>query len=237
MPSTSRFVSRLAAAVATLVAVPLLGACSGGGNPAPTELSAAQRLAQVKAVVDKAPSVHLSLTSRDLAEDVSGLLGLEGVGAHPPAFQGTAKARVAGLVASFDIIAVDGRVHVKLPLTTIYRVVDPATLGAPDPAALLDPARGVTSLLTTTRDPARGAEARVGPEVVRAYAGVLPGSAITGLFGIGSAAAEYRATYGVVEDSSQLRTVEITGPFYGGAVSTYVLTLDRYGEPVTITAP
>ena len=44
-------------------------------------------------------------------------------------------------------------------------------------------------------------------------------------------------TYGLTEDN-ELRKVTLTGPFFGaGTTSTYVLTLDQYGEPVTITAP
>jgi lipoprotein LprG len=44
-------------------------------------------------------------------------------------------------------------------------------------------------------------------------------------------------TYGLT-DAQQLRQVVITGPFFGaGTTSTYTLTLDQYGKPVTITKP
>ena len=34
-----------------------------------------------------------------------------------------------------------------------------------------------------------------------------------------------------------MRAVEITGPFYPPATSTYTVTLDSYGAPVTVTRP
>lgn len=222
---------------AALLAVAALTGCSGSPAPASTTVPAADRLAAVKAVVDAAPSVHLVMISRDIPEGVGAVLGLDGVGTHPPAFKGTVSARMAGIMASVAVVAVGGVMHVKLPLTTSYQAVDPKTLGAPDPALFFDPAKGVTTLLTATTNPVRGAQARVGSEIVTTYSGSLPGSVITALLNVGSATAVYAVKFGVVEESSQLRTVELTGPFYAGATSTYVLTLDRYGDPVTITAP
>lgn len=223
-------------AVVLLVA-PALSGCSGSPAPAPTTMSVVDRLAAVKAVVDATPSVHLVMISRDIPDGVGAVLGLDGVGTHPPAFKGTVSARMAGIMASVAVVAVGGVMHVKLPLTTTYQAVDPTTFGAPDPAVFFDPAKGVTTLLTATTGPVRGAQARVGSEIVTTYSGSLPGSVITGLLNVGSATAVYAVKFGVVEESSQLRTVELTGPFYAGATSTYVLTLDRYGDPVTITAP
>jgi lipoprotein LprG len=213
------------------------GCSTAAPEPGPTAVTPAERLAQVKTVVDAASSVHLTLTSTGVPDEANGVLGLAGVGTHPPAFKGTISARMAGVVANIEVVALSGVVHVKLPLTTIYRAVDPATLGAPDPAELLAADHGVTSLLTATQSPTLGSPQRIGSEVVATYAGSLPGQAVVDLFGIGTAAATYAVTFGVVEPAGQLRTVQLTGPFYGAASATYLLTLDRYGEPVTITAP
>ena len=39
-------------------------------------------------------------------------------------------------------------------------------------------------------------------------------------------------------DAQELRQVVIAGQFFGaGSASTYTLTLDQYGQPVTITKP
>ncbi len=224
--------------LALVAMVAISAGCAGGTpDPGPTALTAAERLAQVKAVVDAASSVHLALTSTGVPDDANGVLGLDGVGTHPPAFKGSISARMAGVVASIEVVALSGVVHVKLPLTTIYRAEDPATLGAPDPAELLAAERGVTSLLTAVQSPTLSGQQRVGAEVVATYTGSVPGQAVVDLFGIGTAASSYAVTFGVVEQSGQLRTVQLTGPFYGAASATYLLTLDRYGEPVTITAP
>ena len=56
-------------------------------------------------------------------------------------------------------------------------------------------------------------------------------------FKIGDRNGSFDVTYGLT-DGDELRQVTLTGPFFGaGTSSTYVLTLDQYGEPVTITAP
>lgn len=228
----------LLGAWAVIAALLALAGCTSAPATSPvTEPSPAQRLAAAKSVVDAATSVHLVLTSRDLPDGVSGVTGADGVGAHPPAFKGTIQARLGGTLASVDVVAIDQQVHVKLPLTTVYATVDPATLGAPDPATLFDPGRGITSLLTATVSPVTADAARRGAEVLTSYTGTLPGTAIADLLTIGDRAGTFAVRYGVAETSGQLRTVELTGPFYPGRQSTYVLTLDRYGEPVEIRAP
>ena len=60
---------------------------------------------------------------------------------------------------------------------------------------------------------------------------------VDGALLVGDAASPFDVTYGLVEESWELRTVDITGPFYPPATSTYSLTLDAYGAPVTVTVP
>lgn len=229
---------RLRAVVVAMLLAAGAGSCTGSApSPGPDEPSAAQRLAAAKAKVDAAPSMHLALTSKDLPPQVTGIVSADGWGAHPPAFTGSFQMTVRGTPTGTDVIAVDGVVYARLPFVGRFARVDPQTLGAPDPARLFDPGSGLTSLLLATSDPATAGQTRRGSEVLTAVRGGLDGARIAQLFGVGDPAGRYAVVYGLTDPAGELRTVELTGPFFAGAVSTYSLTLDRYGEPVDIRAP
>ena len=57
------------------------------------------------------------------------------------------------------VVAVDGKVYAKLPLTPSSPTIDPADYGAPDPAELIDPDGGLSSLLTDGHRTSRRATA------------------------------------------------------------------------------
>lgn len=220
----------------------LLGGCSSGGEDdasGTSASSAADRLAQAHAVLLDAGSVHLALAGIDLPEDVKNyVISADGSGTmDPPAFTGTITARVAGIQADVPTVAVDGDLWVKLPYTPAFVRTDPDVLNVPDPATLLDPATGLVGLLPQTLEPTFGDKSRVGAEVVQEITGSLPGAAVTELLRVGDNASDFDVTYGLVETSWEVRTVAITGPFYPPATSTYTLTFDDYGVPVTVTKP
>ncbi len=233
---------RLAAAALAALCLVTTAACSGNGSddtPSPTQStpSAAERLATSKAKVDAAPSVHLTLASKDVPEGTNGIISADGWGKHPPAFKGTFKVRLGGIEADAEITSVDGAVYAKLPFIPGTRKVDPATLGLPDPATLFSPDAGLTSLMTKTTSPTVSGQVRAGSEVLTTITGTIPGAAVVDLFKIGDRNGTFDVTYGLAQ-GDELRQVTLTGPFFGaGTSSTYVLTLDQYGEPVTITAP
>ncbi|MEI2826447.1 MAG: LppX_LprAFG lipoprotein [Dermatophilaceae bacterium] len=226
------------AALLAVIVLAIASACSSSSpDPTPTGPTPAQRLATAKAQLDAATSVHLSLTSADLPSGVSGIVSADGWGAHPPAFKGTFQVTVRGTAADTQVVAVGGEVYAKLPFVPIFAKVDPATLGAPDPATLFDPTSGVTSLLTATVAPTAAEPVRKGSEVLRVVSGTLPGKAIVDLLKVGDPNATFTVSYGLTEPGGQLRSVELRGPFYGATPSTYRLTFDRYGEPVEIVKP
>jgi lipoprotein LprG len=235
-----RTLGRLAAAALAALCLVTTAACSGSSDtPSPTQTtpSAAQRLAASKAKVDAAPSVHLGLTSKDVPEGSNGIISADGWGKHPPAFKGTFKVRVGGIEADAEITSVDGAVYAKLPFIPGTRQIDPASLGLPDPATLFSPDAGLTSLMTKTTNPTVSGQVRAGSEVLTTITGTIPGAAVVDLFKIGDPNGTFAVTYGLTE-ADELRQVTLTGPFFGaGTTSTYLLTLDQYGKPVTITAP
>ena len=231
---------RLAAALLSVLCAVTTASCSNGSDdPAPTrnEQSPAQRLATAKAAVDAATSVHLGLTSSGVPEGSNGLVSADGWGVHPPAFKGTFKVTLQGIQADAEVTSVGGEVYAKLPLIPGTNKIDPKAYGLPDPAVLFSPDQGLTTLLTKTQSPQVGKQVRQGSEVLTTITGTLPGDAVVDLFLIGDRNGTYQATYGLT-DAQQLRTVALTGPFFGaGTSSTYTLVLDKYGQPVTITKP
>jgi lipoprotein LprG len=230
---------RIAAAVLSALCAVTAASCSSGDAPGPAEtsLSPAQRLAAAKTKVDAATSVHLVLTGSGLPEGASGIVSADGVGTHPPAFKGTFTVTLKGIQADAEITSVGGEVYAKLPLIPGTNKIDPKTFGLPDPATLFSPDHGLTTLLTTTQNPTAGKQVRQGADVLTTVTGTLPGAAVVDLFLIGDRTGTYQVSYGLT-DAQELRTVTLTGPFFGaGSSSTYTLALDKYGQPVTITKP
>lgn len=220
--------------VAAGVTVSLVGGCSDEPGPPADPVA---RLATAKQRADAAGSVHLVLTSRDVPVDAAGVLGAEGSGTNrPPAFAGTFKVRFRGIEGDTQVVATGGEVWLKLPFAPTLVKADIAAFGAPDPASLMAPEGGITSLLTSTTGAAQGPDVRDGTEVLSTVTGKVPGSAVRSMLRTGDDRQEFDATYGLTSDGD-LRKATVTGPFFPGGRSTYEATLDRYGEPVDIRRP
>lgn len=219
-----------------------LSACSGGDDSdsdeaTTTEATAADRLTQAHAALAEAGSVHLTLEGEDLPDSAI-IIKAQGAGTmDPPAFDGTITAKVSGVQADVPTIAVDDKLYVKMPFAPSFISTTPEDLNVPDPAKLFDADDGLAGLLLITDSAEFGEQTRVGADVTQEVTGTVPGQAVKDLLAVGDAEADFTVEYGLVEDSWQVRTVRITGPFYPPDDATYVLTLDDYGEPVTVTAP
>ena len=59
-----------------------------------------------------------------------------------------------------EVVAADGKVFAQLPFTTEFVEVDPADYAAPDPAALMEPEGGLSSLLTAAEGVEAGEQVR-----------------------------------------------------------------------------
>lgn len=219
-----------------------LSACSGDSEGADDEVTTTaptpqDRLEQAHETLASAGSVHLVLEGVDLPDSAI-ILKAEGSGTmEPPAFDGTITAKVGGVQADVPTIAVDDSLYVKLPFAPGFINTAPEDLGVPDPAKLFDIDDGLAALLPKTKSPAFGEQTRVGSEITQQITGTLPGDEVVDLLYVGDREQDFTVAYGLLEDNWQLRTVTITGPFYPPDTATYKVTLDKYGEPVTITAP
>ncbi|MFF1819410.1 LppX_LprAFG lipoprotein [Kribbella sp. NPDC058245] len=232
---------RLVALSAVLV-LALVG-CSdkkdSGGGAAKSDDAVAQ-LTTAKKAIDDASSVHIVLTGRDLPDSAQTLASGDGLATHAPAFKGKLTIRTGGSPIDSEVVAVDKKVYAKLPFTGQFVELTPDQLtgfGAPDPAILLDPAKGLTSVLPALKNPQVKGDTRDGDKVLTEITGSVPGKSLQGIFPKAPADQDFPSSFKLDKDSKQLVSATISGPFYDGATSSYDVTFDKYGEQVTITKP
>jgi lipoprotein LprG len=241
---------RLATGVAVgVLSVVGLSACSddGGGvtenESADTdddgEISAEEVLGLAKTKFDETSGVSLTLETDDLPEGVDGLVSAEGVATHAPAFEGIATVSLSGSPFNVEpLVAVDGKVYASLPGIPITQEIDPAEYGAPDPAKLMDPEEGFSSILTETDGVEEGETVRGGAdnkEVLTEYTGTVDGAVVGNI--IPSAEGDFDVTYTVAENG-ELREAELTGVFYPGADEMPdTVAIDDYGTEKDISKP
>jgi lipoprotein LprG len=222
--------------VAALALTLLLCGCSGGSGAASSSQSPEKRLAAARRNLDSASYVGFTMTATSLPKGLQGLLSATGTGTHAPAFTGTVKVQ-SGVDLTAPLIAVDGRVYAKLPFAGWSRL-NPADYGAPNPADLMDPGGGVSSLLAATEHLHEGGSQRVGDKVLTSIDGTVPGAAMRRVFP-SSGAEDFSVSYLLTDDNS-LDSVRVTGPFYpaaGTADVTYDISIDTHARSVDIKAP
>ncbi len=202
-----------------------------GGDPEEVLTAAKQHL-------DDTSGVNLTLTTDDLPDGVTGVETAEGVGTHAPAFDGTITVVLSGQAFEVPVVAVDDKVYAQVPLTIGWQDIDPADYGAPDPARLMSPDVGFSSLLVATDDLEEGDTVRGGEdnsEVLTEYTGTVGDDVVKNI--IPTASGDFDATYTVTADG-ELRSARLTGVFYEDSdPMSYTVTFEDYGTEKDITAP
>ncbi|MEP6696417.1 MAG: LppX_LprAFG lipoprotein [Pseudonocardiales bacterium] len=225
-------------ALLLVLAVAALPACTSKGGKAGSPQSAKALLAAAKKHLDAASSVHFVLTSTNVPRGTSSLTGGRGVAARPDKFKGDLKVDFAGAQVSVGVISIAGKTYAKLPFTTSYTVTDPAKFGFGDPGRLMDPDKGISNLLVQAKDVKLGKRTRDGGAVIQEVTATIPGAAIKALLASADPSKDVKVIFGIVKGSNELRRTAVTGPFFNeGVDSTYTIVLDRYGDPVDISAP
>lgn len=228
---------RLASALAAGVLLLTASACSddSGGSD---ETSPEDALAAAKTTLDDTTGVSLTLETDNLPDGVTGVEKAEGVGTHAPAFEGTITVVLSGQAFEVPVIAVDDTVNVQLPLTTRWQDIEPAEYGAPDPAQLMNPDAGFSSLLSETTDLEAGESVRGGEdnsEVLTEYSGTVSGEVVQNI--IPTASGDFDVVYTITDDD-ELRQARLTGVFYEDSEPmSYTVTFEDYGSEPDITAP
>jgi lipoprotein LprG len=228
---------RLVPLVMGAAAVLLLGACSGGDDGAEGE-KPADLVARAGTTLAATDSVHFTVTSADVPDDATALLGGEGDAARPDQFKGDLDVRLFGAEVTVPVVSVGGTLYAKLPFAADYTTVDPGQVGISDPGALLAADGGVTSLLADATDAADAGETRIGEVVAKQVTATIPGATVASVLTTVDPAADFDATFAIDPDTGQLLQAVLSGPFYDAATdSTYTIQLSAFDEPVEITAP
>jgi len=230
---------RTKAVLGLLLAVGLLvQGCSGHDSKATSGKTPAQVVAAAQKQLDETKGVRLALTTNNLPSGVTGVQAAEGTGVHPPAFDGKLTVSLGGTSLSVPVIAVDGKVYARLPLTLGWSDVDPGEYGAPDPAALFTPGEGFSAVLAGTSGLVKGDSERGGEgnkEVLATYTGTVASDTMQKV--IPSASGDFKVAY-AIDDQGRLRRADLTGVFYPSSASmTYTVTFDDYGTSKDISAP
>lgn len=224
--------------VLATVSTAALGGCSDDKQSGADHATPEEVMAQAKSTLDETSGLHLSLSTDDLPDGVTGIKSADGVANHDPAFDGKITVVLSGQDFEVPVVAVDGKVYVQLPLTPGWQDIDPADYGAPDPAQLMSPDSGLSTLLPATTELEAGESVRGGQdnkEILTEYTGTLPSSAVTHV--IPTATGDFDVTYTVTDDD-ELRSAVLTGDFYDSGDSiTYTVDFDDYGTETDIKAP
>ncbi|NUS00870.1 MAG: LppX_LprAFG lipoprotein, partial [Kribbellaceae bacterium] len=166
-------------AVVVLVLVGCSGKKDTGGNQPNGD--AVALLTGAKKAIDEASSVHIVLAGRDLPDNAQTLVSGDGVATHAPAFKGKLTVRSAGAPIDAQVVSVGSKVYAKLSFSPAYIELPPsqlASLGAPDPATLLDPAKGLSSVLPALKDPKIKGDTREGAKVLTEVTGSVQGKSL-----------------------------------------------------------
>lgn len=239
-----------AGALLGLLAATTLTACSGEPDETAGQNEAADAdedgsvtpeevMAYAKGLLDDTSGVRLSLATSDEPPEGDFLAAAEGTITTQPAFEGTVTGRVMGFTASdIDVVSVDGKMQVDVPVTG-WTTFDPAEFCAPDPALLLDPDSGVSSVLTSAEGLEEGEAERGGAdneEVLTPYDGTVPGEAIKNILPCAEGD-DFEASFRIGGDG-YLDSADVTGEFFPGVDDiTYTIQVLEYDVEREITAP
>ncbi|NYJ01829.1 lipoprotein LprG [Nocardioides thalensis] len=239
-----------AGAMLALLAATTLTACTGepeetaGQNDAADadedgSVTPEEVMAYAKSLLDETSGVRISLKTNDEPPEGDYLAAAEGTITTQPAFDGTVSGRVMGFDASdIDVVSVDGELQVNVPVTG-WTTFDPSEFCAPDPALLLDPESGVSSVLTAAEGLEEGEAERGGADnevILTPFDGTVPGEAIQQILPCAEGD-EFEATFRVNGDG-YLDSADITGEFFPGVEDiTYTIQVLEYDVEREITAP
>jgi lipoprotein LprG len=188
-------------------------------------------------VVDSATAVHFTLSSSGVASGATALVSGSGDLVRPDKLVGSLLVSEDGVSATVKVVELGGRFYVQLPFTAHYSRTNPHTYGLGDPAQLLSPTVGVSSLLTAMRAPKLEGSIRIDGELLDVIAGTVPGTKVPVLSDLDPSQA-VTITADIAPGSYQLRRVELTGPFTKArSITTYDVTITDYDEHVTVRAP
>ena len=160
-------------AVVTTATLLTVSACGGSNGPS---IDATSLLKTTKKVLDNTSSFHFVLTSANLTGSGAELRGGHGDMKRPDSMSGVLEVSIFGLTLSVPAVSVGGRFSVKLPTGSGFSSANPADYGFADPAKLIDPNSGLSSLLLQCRSPQVESDDRYNGAALHEIGCSLPGS-------------------------------------------------------------
>lgn len=212
--------------------------CACGGTSSGTDVRSLLR--QGKSAIDAASALHFTLTSQNAPSSGGGtyITAGEGDARRPDSVTATLQVLVNGLPLRIGIVSTRGDFYVKLPFSSDYARTDPTRYGFSDPARLIDPNAGLSSLLADATQASDAGRDRYQGEELQEIDVTLPGGPVARLLTSADSSQEVHGRVGIDPRNHQVRRVVLTGPFFDAhQQSTYTVILDRYGETVQITPP
>ena len=207
------------------------------GSSSTAHTSAAALLQKAKVTLDSSSSVHFVLTSSNVSLASTNITGGNGDMARPSSLRGTFSIALSGFTASVKVVSVGAVFEAELPFTSHFEKTDPSNFGLKNPAELLDPNKGLSSLLALAQNPRSGPTERVGGELLDTVTFTVPGNDIP-VLPDANPSKPVDLTAGINPSTDQLRSVTLMGPLTSATSnSTFVVTLSNYDEHVTITLP
>lgn len=223
--------TRLVAAAAALL---LVAGCSGGGDgdSGGDPAALAQRLETAQQAIFDAEALDISLSTKQVPDGITGLVSATGYGyqgddTRSAGFEGDVKVVSGGSQISAEIGSTGGKTIAKTSIAPVALEIDPATIGAPDPAELLGKkGEGVATILTETEKLSEGKKTRDGSTVLTTITGELPGSVVKKFLPTALESGTFTVSYRLTDDDT-LQDATIKGRFYEKSDSnvTYTLTL------------
>jgi lipoprotein LprG len=218
------------------VLVSLGSACGSSGSMSSSQ--AKTLLIQGKTTIDNSQAFHFTLTTAGIPQG-SGttIVGGQGDLARPDKLVGSFTVSVGGLQASVKVAAGGGKFFAQLPFQQTYTATDPSSFGVANPAQLISPNGGLSSILSDTSQTVSGGQTRLNGELLDVVSGSVPGTDITVLPDKDpSRPVTVKAL--INPSDHQVRQVMLTGPIETTAPSaSFSVTLTNYGEHVALAIP
>jgi lipoprotein LprG len=226
-------------AVATALVAALAVMASGCGSSGGVSSAQARNLlSEGKATIDDSPAFHFKLTTAGLPQG-SGttIVGGEGDLARPDKLVGSFTISVSGLQAAVKVAAGGGTFYAQLPFQKTYTPTDPSSFGVANPARLISPDGGLSSILSQTNQTTYGGQTRINGEVLDIVSGSVPGTDITVLPDKDPSRPVGVKAF-INPSNHQVRQVILTGPIETTApTASFTVTLTNYGEHVAFAIP
>jgi lipoprotein LprG len=198
-------------------------------------------LSQARISLNNADSLHFHIDSDVSVIQAPGayLVSGDGDAKRPDVFVGDVDASIDELRVPVKILSVQGGFYIQRPFSTNWEKANPEDYGFNNPASLLDPNNGLSTLLNGDSQIKLVDRYRVNGEELEQVSASVAGTKIAVFVGTADTAKSVTVLFGINPSNNQLRQVILTNLYFAGVSSpvTYTITLTDYGKSVEVTPP